>query len=148
MTGAGVLGRALLVAVLVVATAGLYGPASTVATFTDAEIGEGNVTAADNFGGAGNWPGPTADAGGPYTVNEGGRVALDSSGSTAPKGNIQSESWTVVSGPGTITTQGQNWYYNAPANVGSDTTVTVELTVTDNQGYTDTDTATVTVLNN
>jgi hypothetical protein len=112
-----------------------------------------NVSSYDDFAtqtvevqGSGGGGGPIADANGPYTVDEGSSVTLDGSGSTADTGNIQSYSWTIISGPGTLTdANSQNATYNAPSNVDSDTDVTVELTVTDNNGDTDTDTTTVTV---
>lgn len=145
MPGSSSLGQALLVAILLVGTAGLIGPASTVATFTDTETGTGNVTAAVNFGGGGG-TGLTADAGGSYAVDEGNSITLDGSGSTIQRGNIRTYEWQILSGPGTLTpTTGAQVTYNAPANVASDTDVTVELTVTDNKGNTDTDRATVTV---
>ena len=84
---------------------------------------------------------PTADAGGPYSVDEDGSVALDASGSSDPDGSISSTSWSVISGPGSVS----GGTYDAPASVSSDTTATVEVTVTDNEGAPATDTATVTV---
>ena len=88
-----------------------------------------------------NQQGPSADAGGPYSVSAGNDVTLDSSGSYDPDGKIESTSWQVVGDTGSIS----DGTFTAPSSVDSETTVTVELTVTDNESNTDTDTATVTV---
>lgn len=84
---------------------------------------------------------PTADAGGPYSVSEARSVELDSSGSSDPDGTIQSRSWTVISGQGSV----NNGIYQAPTEISSDTEVTVQLTVTDDDGASTTDTAVVSV---
>lgn len=148
MAGLGV-GRILLLAVVVVGVAGLVGPAGTVATFSDAHNGIGNVTAAENFQGGGPpTGGPTADAGGPYTVDEGDSVVLDGSGSTKKRGTIKQYDWQIVSGNGSLSSpSGSQVTYYAPSNAQADYDVTVELTVTDQKGNTDTDTATITVQN-
>lgn len=93
--------------------------------------------------------GPVADANGPYTVDEGGTVTLDGSGSD-PQTNPTYE-WTIVSSsPGgdsiSQDTSTSNATYNAPSNVDSDTDVTVRLTITE-RGTTYTDEATVTIRN-
>lgn len=91
---------------------------------------------------SGNTDAPTADAGGPYSVDEGDDVQLDGTGSS---GNIQSYSWTIVDGPGSLTDADTSTpTYHAP-DVDEDTTVEVELTVTNNKGISDSDTATITV---
>lgn len=101
---------------------------------------------------------PTADAGGPYTGNEGAQISLDGTGSSDSDGTIASYSWTVtpatsgsdqpdsgascsfVSGFGSTTAQ--------PKVVCTDDgSYDVSLTVTDDDGATDTDTATLTVAN-
>lgn len=87
-----------------------------------------------------NYP-PEADAGGSYSVAEGESISLDSSGSSDQDGSIQSVSWSVVNGPGSIS----GGTYTAPSELSSDTSATVEVTVTDDNGATDTATATVSV---
>jgi hypothetical protein len=89
---------------------------------------------------------PTADAGGPYGVDEGATLELAGTG-TDPDGTV-SYAWTVTSGPGSFDPADDDTAtptYEAPPNVASDTSVTVELTVTDDQGATATDSATLTV---
>ncbi len=114
------------------------------ATVNSYENSDSTTITVEGSGGGG---GPTAEAGGPYTVDEGSSVTLDGSGSAAGTGNIQDYSWKILSGgPGTLTdANSEQATYNAPGNVNSDTDVTVELTVTNNKGDTDTDTTTVTV---
>lgn len=135
--------RGLLVAVIVVGLAAFVGAGSTIATFSDAHNGKGNLTAANDFGNSG----PVADAGGPYSVDEGNSITLDGTGSTASQGNLD-YSWEIISGNGSLsaaTTATPT--YDAPSNVNSDITVTVELTVTDGSSSSDTDTADITVRN-
>ncbi|WP_248516873.1 PKD domain-containing protein [Salinarchaeum laminariae] len=84
---------------------------------------------------------PSADAGGPYDVQEDGSVTLDSSGSSDPDGSIDGASWTIASGPGYIS----GGTYHAPDSMTSDATVTVDLTVTDDDGTPDSDTTTIDV---
>lgn len=85
--------------------------------------------------------GPNADAGGPYTVEMDGSVALDSSDSSAPDTTIEDTGWVVEDGPGSV--NGDTYY--APESVSSDTTATVELIVTDSNDATGTDTATISI---
>jgi len=84
---------------------------------------------------------PNADAGGPYTVDEGSSVGLDASGSSDPDGSIADTDWTVVDGPGSVSGS----TYEAPDDVDQDVEATVEVTVTDDDGATDTDTAIITI---
>jgi len=134
-------GRCFLVALVLLGLFGFAGPYSTGATFTDAHDALGTVEAADSFQGVG----PTADAGGPYTVLEGGNfIQLDGTGSTT-QGSATYQ-WQKLSGPGTLySTNDPEPFYQSPSNVSSNTSVSVELNVTDSQGW-DTDTATITVL--
>lgn len=86
---------------------------------------------------------PTADAGGPYSGQEGAPISLDGSGSYDPDGFIVSYEWDVdndgdyddATGVAPSVTFPDNGLY------------TVGLRVTDNEGATGTDTATVTVAN-
>ena len=92
---------------------------------------------------------PTADAGSDQTVNEGDSVSLDGSGSSDPDGTIDSYSWTQTAGTA-VTLSGADSAtpsFTAP-DVGADgDTLTFELTVTDNDGATATDTVNVAVNN-
>lgn len=91
-------------------------------------------------GNSGN--GTVADAGGPYSVKEANSIELDGAQST---GNNLSYSWSIIDGDGSLDDELTSTpIYTAPS-VQNDTSVTVELTVTDNQGQTDTDTVTISV---
>lgn len=108
--------------------------------FTNAHVGQGSVEAADDFGSAG----PIADAGGPYTVNESSSVELDGTNSS---GNIKSYSWEITNGSGSLSdATTATPVYNAPTDILGNTTVTVELTVENNNGDTDNATAEITVV--
>lgn len=144
--------RYLLAVVLVIGVTGnVIGP-QTVAEFSDSHDGEGTFAAVSNFnsgggpGGGGGGAQLVADAGGPYTVDEGASVELDPWDSTATRG-IQSASWTITSGSGEINTYFFGLYteYAAADAIDGDAQVIIELTITDRSGRTDTDSATVTV---
>lgn len=131
----------VIVTGLVVVTVGQVSSLTILASFTDTGTGEGSVGATSDFG-----TDTTAEAGGPYAVDEGNSIQLDGSGSTTTNGNIDSYSWQITSGPGSLSgSTTVTPTYNAPGDIGSDTTVTVELTVTTNKGGTDTDTASINV---
>jgi hypothetical protein len=92
---------------------------------------------------------PTADAGTDQTVNEGDSVNLDGSGSSDPDGTIDSYSWTQTAGTQVTLSDASSATpsFTAP-DVGADgDTLTFELTVTDNDGETATDTVNVQVNN-
>ena len=85
---------------------------------------------------------PTADAGGPYEVNEGGSVEVGSSGSDTEDGNLRYD-WDLDD-DGTFETSGQNATFSAddgPSNR------TIKVRLTDADGASTTDTATVVVKN-
>ncbi|MCP3936624.1 MAG: PKD domain-containing protein, partial [Actinomycetia bacterium] len=86
---------------------------------------------------------PVANAGGPYTVDEGSNIALDGSGSSDSEDNIVSWDWDLdndgVYDDATGETTTFSW--------ADDGAYTVGLKVTDSFGESDTDTTTVTVAN-
>ena len=85
---------------------------------------------------------PVAEAGGPYSVDEGGCVLLDGSESADPDGTIVAWDWDL-DGDGAYETSGATVAFDA----GVFGTYTVGLRVTDDSGAIDTDTATVAVTN-
>jgi hypothetical protein len=99
-------------------------------------------------GGTTNSP-PSADAGGPYTVDERNALTLDGSASSDADGSVVSYEWSRQGGgPASVSdpdTTDATATFTAPNNVNRDTTFTVVLTVTDEDGATATETATVTV---
>jgi len=87
-----------------------------------------------------NKPQLFADAGKDRTVYEGTSVTLNGSNSTSKDSVILSYAWRQIPNPN-ITIGSANtaiWSFVAP-NVSADTTLTFELTVTDNKGKTSTD---------
>ena len=88
---------------------------------------------------------PTAEAGGPYTTNEGSNVTLDGAGSTDPDNDIVTHAWDL-DGDGACDDVANDPTPDFTA-VGQDGVTTVKLCVTDALGLTDDDTATVTVNN-
>jgi len=86
---------------------------------------------------------PTADAGGPYSGNEGTNIALSGSGTDLENGPL-TYAWDLDNDGQFDDSTDQNPNFAAP-QVSADTNYTVKLQVTDNQGLTATDTATVTV---
>src|SRR5829696_5707514 len=88
---------------------------------------------------------PTANAGGSYSGNENTNIALSGSG-TDPENGPLTYAWDLDNDGQFDDSEDQNPTFAAPA-VEADTVFTVKLRVTDNQGLTDTDTATVTVRN-
>ncbi len=87
---------------------------------------------------------PTADAGGPYTTNEGASITLDGTGSTDPNPTDSVTYEWDLDNNGTFETSGATPSF---ANVGQDGVFTVNLRVTDMSGASDIDTTTVTVHN-
>ncbi len=84
---------------------------------------------------------PVANAGGPYTVSEGGTIELDGSASSDPDGNALSYAWDLDN-DGTFETTGMKPAFSRPDNG----TFTVRLKVSDG-GLESVATATVEVLN-
>jgi hypothetical protein len=87
---------------------------------------------------------PEVDAGGPYSVDEGGTVSLTASGSD-PDGEDLSYAWDL-DGDGTYETPGQTATF-AAGTLDGPGTVTVGVQVTDERGKTATDTATIGIVN-
>jgi YVTN family beta-propeller protein len=88
---------------------------------------------------------PTANAGGPYTVDEGGSVPLIGSGSDPDAGDTLTFAWDL-DGDGTFETPGQNITFSA-VNINGPATRTVKLRVTDSHGASVISSATVNILN-
>ena len=89
---------------------------------------------------------PIANAGDDQTVNSGNTITLDGSGSQDTDGTIASYLWTQTAGS-TVSLSQNNVIkptFLAPA-VSEATTLTFQLTVTDNSGLTSTDTVDITV---
>jgi hypothetical protein len=87
---------------------------------------------------------PTAEAGGPYSVDEGAGIQLFASGSD-PDGGPLTYAWDL-DGNGSFETSGQNVTFSAIALDGP-STHTVTVRVTDAAGLTATDASTVNVAN-
>jgi hypothetical protein len=89
---------------------------------------------------------PSADAGTDQVVDEGAGVMLDGSASSDSDGTIATYAWIQTAGPAVSLSDADTATpsFTAPL-VSSDTTLTFELTVTDDQGATDADTVSVTV---
>ena len=87
---------------------------------------------------------PTVDAGGPYTVNEGGSVSVTATGNDPENGSL-TYAWDL-DGNGSFETPGQTVTFSA---VGLDgpTTKNVTVQVTDNDNLTATDDVSVNVVN-
>lgn len=87
---------------------------------------------------------PTAEAGGPYSTDEGTNVTLDGTGSSDPDNDIVSRAWDLDGDGACDDATGATPDFT---QVGQDGTVTVKLCVTDAIGLTAEDTAAVTIRN-
>ncbi len=106
------------------------------------------ITVAVALDGAAPNVAPTANAGADQTTVEPyALVTLDGSASTDPDGTIVDWSWMQVGGTPTVNLagSGDSRTFDAPATVNG-TALTFELTVTDNEGVTGSDTCTVQLL--
>jgi murein DD-endopeptidase MepM/ murein hydrolase activator NlpD len=109
-----------------------------------------SVTGYDGGGGtaafAAVWhePGPIADADGPYSTPEGTNVTLDASGTTDPDFEIASYLWDLDGDGDCDDASGAMPTFSA---VGQDGLTTVKVCVANTFGFTDSDTASVTVTN-
>ncbi len=93
---------------------------------------------------------PTANAGPQQSVTEGADVTLDGSESTDPDDGIATYEWKQTNGPAVtlIPTSPASVSFTAPAVESQGTSLTFELTVTDNGGLRSTATCIVNVTNN
>jgi len=92
---------------------------------------------------------PTVDAGGPYDAVEGGSVLVSATGSDLEndlKGEPLTYAWDLDNN-GSFETPGQSATFSAPAN-SAPATYTIKVQVTDDDGLTAVDTATVNVIYN
>jgi len=122
--------------------AGNYSNYTTLANANVQQLYINAVTWAS--GGVSNSP-PVADAGGPYTVNQNQVLTMDGSGSTDPENSITSYEWDCTNdGSYDVSSASAS---GSTCTYGSAGSYTVGLRVTDAGGLTDTDTASVTVLN-
>ncbi len=87
---------------------------------------------------------PVADAGGPYSVDEGGTVILDGSASSDADGTVVDYAWDCED-DGVVDQSGAS--PTVSCTYDDDGAVVARLTVTDDEGATDEATATVTVAN-
>jgi predicted extracellular nuclease len=88
---------------------------------------------------------PTVDAGGPYSVGEGGSVMVTAAGND-PDGGSLTYAWDLDNN-GSFETPGQNATFSA-ATLSAPSTHTIKVQVTDVGGLTAVDTATVNVIYN
>jgi PKD repeat protein len=89
---------------------------------------------------------PVAEAAGPYSVNEGGTVAVDGTGSFDPDGSVVAWDWDLDNDGAYDDASGATATFSA-ASWDGPTSRVIGLQVTDNSGATGTDTATVNVIN-
>lgn len=94
---------------------------------------------------------PTADAGGPYTIDEGDSVSLDASGSSDPDGDSLNFTWDIngdgVFGDATGEQPTLTWSELHALGIDDDGSFTVTLRVDDGNDGVDEATATLTVNN-
>ncbi len=88
---------------------------------------------------------PQADAGGPYSADEGVPLPLDATGSTDPNGDIILYEWDCT-GDGVVDVSSTS-PTGAACTYPDEGNETLQLTVTDATGFTSSDTAAVTIAN-
>ncbi|HEX9441730.1 MAG TPA: ExeM/NucH family extracellular endonuclease, partial [Roseiflexaceae bacterium] len=89
---------------------------------------------------------PTVDAGGPYSVNEGGSVTVTATGSDPNTGETLTYAWDLDNN-GSFETPGQSATFDA-STLTAPSSYTIRVQVTDSGGLTAIDTATVNVIYN
>lgn len=90
---------------------------------------------------------PTASAGSDFSIEENLTVNLDASASSDSDGSISSYAWTQSSGSPNVTIVNEltaNASFTAP-DISVDTQLTFDVTVTDNDGATSSDSITITI---
>lgn len=116
----------------------------TGAPYTVSETG--NATLSVVLQDDGDNAAPTADAGGDQTVEAGSDVTLDATGSDDSDGSITGYEWTQTDGPTAALSDATSAQPTLTApDVTSETTLTYEVTVTDDDGATNSDSVAVTV---
>ena len=117
------------------------------------EIRVGGTFAEVAGGGTGNQA-PTADAGGPYVISEGGTVNLDGSASSDLDADPLTYAWDLdndgnfgEAGEPTTETPSVSWATLASFGISDDGAFTIGVQVDDGNGGTDTTTTTITVSN-
>ena len=96
---------------------------------------------------------PTANAGGPYTINEGDSLNLDASASTDPETDPLTYEWDLSYDNSTFNTEATgetpnlNWAALQSVSVDDDGTYTVAVRADDGQGNVTIDTSTLTIIN-
>lgn len=114
----------------------------------DGNTATDSVTVTVNNVSPGNQP-PVADAGKDQQVDEGDEVNLDGSASTDPDGEIDTYTWQQTGdGPSVdlVDAERAQTEFTAP-DVDAETQLTFELTVSDIEGETDTDSVRITINN-
>jgi K319L-like, PKD domain/Calx-beta domain len=109
----------------------------------NASIADGTGVGTINDNDVANVP-PTAAAGADQTVDSGATVNLDGTGSTDTDGTIVSYAWLQTAGPSVTLTGADTATPSFTAPTGP-ATLTFQLTVTDNDGATGTDSVTISV---
>lgn len=94
---------------------------------------------------------PIANAGGPYTIDEGDSVTLDGSGSFDPDGDTLSYAWDLdndgIFGDATGVSPTLTWAQLTGFGIADDGSYPIKLRVDDGNGEQDTATSTITVVN-
>lgn len=94
---------------------------------------------------------PVADAGGPYTIDEGDSLTLDGSGSSDPDGDALSYEWDLdndgIFGDATGVSPTLTWAQLTGFGIADDGSYPIKLRVDDGNGEQNTDTSTITVEN-
>lgn len=113
-----------------------------ISAIDDAKVSYGDQSVTIHVQEPNNLP-PVAEAGGPYTVDEGSSVTVDASGSSDPDGDTLTYTWDL-NNDGTYETQSEIAIFSPQDGPA---TLTVGLQVSDGKGISDADTVTIKVNN-